>query len=145
MPHRLNYRNILIAVSLITLIYILPKISSYSTSIIEFNNTENSLRTHLINKNNNIILEIYKLYDYINLNRSNKNKINVENLDNYYISPELIEHSRFGIINIDELENINYKLNRKKQLLKKIAINNYTNFHSINITNNKISKTEEEL
>jgi hypothetical protein len=147
----------LIAAILIVTIYVFSdKISTFAETQNEFNQIEMELRIDLINRNNNLVMDIYNLYDFINLHRGAHNNLEKENLDEYYVDSKYLVHPRIVLINIEKLENINHKLSKKKKLLKNIAAYNYaellnktkTNTTIINISDvdpEKIFVTETNL
>jgi hypothetical protein len=80
------------------------KISTFAETQNEFNKIEMELRIDIINRNNNLIMDIYNLYDFINLHRGAHNNLEKENLDEYYIDSKYLVHPRILLINIEKLE-----------------------------------------
>ena len=122
------FNKVLIStVVIVLLIASTPKLIQYNNelncmyeSFIERNRIETILKMDSVKVNNRLIYEIETLYDKINSIRDDEYKLERENFDNIYMDANRISKFNLDMLDVSNLQETTYNLNKKKEVLERI-------------------------
>lgn len=122
------FNKVLIStIVIVLLIASTPKLIQYNNelncmyeSFIERNRIETILKMDSVKVNNRLIYEIETLYDKINSIRDDEYKLERENFDNIYMDANRISKFNLDMLDVSNLQETTYNLNKKKEVLERI-------------------------